>query len=103
MIAALAMVCVLSTHQPWVALVGFAGVGVGFANVVPLLFSAASRVPGIRAADGIAAVSAVAYLGFMAGPPLIGFLANVSSLTTALYLVVGFALALALSARRAGL
>jgi predicted MFS family arabinose efflux permease len=103
LVAALAMVCVLTTRQPWVALVGFALVGVGFANVVPLLFSAASRVPGTHAADGIAAVSAVAYLGFMAGPPLIGMLANVSSLTAALYLVVGFAVALALFARRAGL
>ena len=102
-VAALAMVCVLSTRRPWVALVGFALVGVGFANVVPLLFSAASRVPGTSAAHGIAAVSAVAYLGFMAGPPLIGMLAGVSSLTTALYLVVGFAVVLALSARRAGL
>lgn len=85
------------------ALAGFACVGVGFANVVPMLFSAASRAPGTHAADGIAAVSAVAYLGFMAGPPLIGMLANVSSLTSALYLVVGFAVALALFARRAGL
>ncbi len=102
-VAALAMVCVLTTQQPWVALFGFALVGVGFANVVPLLFSAASRVPGTRAADGIAAVSAVAYLGFMAGPPLIGMLAEVSSLRTALYLVVGFATALALLARRASL
>lgn len=102
-VAALAMVCVLSTRQPWVALIAFAGVGIGFANVVPLLFSAASRVPGTSAAHGIASVSAVAYLGFMAGPPLIGVLADASSLTAALYLVVGFAVALALSARRAGL
>jgi len=102
-VAALAMVCVLLTREPWVALIGFALVGVGFANVVPLLFSAASRIPGTPAADGIASVSAVAYLGFMAGPPLIGVLADVSSLTSALYLVVGFAVILALSARRAGL
>jgi len=103
LVAALAMVCVLLTRDPWVALVGFALVGVGFANVVPLLFSAASRIPGTPAAEGIAAVSAIAYLGFMTGPPLIGMLADVSSLTSALYLVVGFAVALALFARRAGL
>jgi hypothetical protein len=36
----------------------------------------------------------------MAGPPVIGFLAEVSSLTSALYLVVAFAAALALSAGR---
>ena len=93
----------LLARQPWVALVGFALVGVGFANVVPLLFSAAARVPGTSAAHGIASVSAVAYLGFMAGPPLIGLLAHGSSLRTALYVVVAFAIALALCAGRAKL
>ncbi|HZF83814.1 MAG TPA: hypothetical protein VE084_09945, partial [Burkholderiaceae bacterium] len=53
------------------------------------------------AARGIAAVSAAAYLGFMAGPPMIGFLARVSSLTAALSVVVVFAVALAMAAPRA--
>jgi hypothetical protein len=56
-------------------------------------------VPGVEPARGIAAVSAAAYLGFMAGPPVIGFLAEVSSLTAALYVVVAFAVALAASSR----
>jgi predicted MFS family arabinose efflux permease len=84
---------------PWLALIGFAGVGVGFANVVPILFGASARVPGVEPATGIAAVSAVAYLGFMAGPAVIGLLARASSLTAALYVVVVFAVALAASAR----
>ena len=100
-LAAAAMALVLLTDRPWLALVGFAGVGVGFANVVPILFSAAARVPGIDPARGIAAVSAAAYLGFMLGPPAIGLLARISSLTLALWLVVGFAAALAASARHA--
>jgi len=99
-LAAAAMALVLVARQPWLALVGFAGVGVGFANVVPILFSAAARVPGVDPARGIAAVSAAAYLGLMAGPPVIGFVARVSSLGWALWLVVGFAVALAMSARR---
>ncbi|MEP6722661.1 MAG: MFS transporter [Variovorax sp.] len=100
-LAAAAMALVLLTDRPWLALVGFAGVGVGFANVVPILFSAAARVPGVDPARGIAAVSAAAYLGFMLGPPAIGLLAKVSSLTLALWMVVGFAVALAASARHA--
>ena len=100
-LAAAAMALVLLTDRPWLALVGFAGVGVGFANVVPILFSAAARVPGIDPARGIAAVAAAAYLGFMLGPPAIGLLAKGSSLTLALWLVVGFAVALAASARHA--
>lgn len=101
LLAAGAMATVLLTDRPWLALVGFAGVGVGFANVVPILFAASARVPGVEPARGIAAVSALAYLGFMVGPPVIGFLAQASSLTHALYLVVAFATALALSARHA--
>ncbi|RZI77890.1 MAG: MFS transporter [Variovorax sp.] len=101
LLAAASMTVVLLTDKPWLALLGFAGVGVGFANVVPILFSAAARVPGVDPARGIAAVSAAAYLGFMAGPPVIGLLARVSSLTAALWLVVLFAVALALSARHA--
>ena len=101
LLAAAAMTLVLLTDSPWIALAGCAGVGVGFANVVPVLFAAAARVPGIEPARGIAAVSAAAYLGFMAGPPLIGLIARVSSLTLALGVVVLFALALAASARHA--
>ena len=98
-LAAAAMTLVLLTDLPWLALVGFAGVGVGFANVVPILFGASARVPGVEPASGIASVSAVAYLGFMAGPAVIGLLARASSLTAALYVVVIFAAALAASAR----
>jgi len=99
-LAAVSMTVVLLTASPWVALAGFAGVGIGFANVVPVLFASAARVPGVDAARGIAAVSAAAYLGFMAGPPVIGLLARVGSLTAALSVVVVFALALALAAPR---
>ncbi|RZL95438.1 MAG: MFS transporter [Variovorax sp.] len=101
LLAAASMALVLLTDKPWLALVGFAGVGIGFANVVPILFSAAARVPDVDPARGIAAVSAAAYLGFMAGPPVIGLLARVGSLTASLWLVVVFAVALALSARHA--
>lgn len=101
-LAAAAMALVLLTDLPWLALVGFAGVGIGFANVVPILFGASARVPGVEPAIGIAAVSAVAYLGFMAGPAVIGLLARASSLTAALYVVVVFAAALAASARFTG-
>ncbi|QOF79965.1 MFS transporter [Variovorax sp. 38R] len=102
LLAAAAMTLVLLTDLPWLALLGFAGVGVGFANVVPILFGASARVPGVAPANGIAAVSAIAYLGFMAGPAVIGLLARVSSLTAALYVVVAFAAALAASAKFTG-
>jgi len=100
-LGAAGMALALWVAHPIVALVGFALVGLGFANVVPVLFSAAAKVPGVTAAQGIAAVSSLGYLGFMAGPPLIGVIAERQSLTLGLVVVVAFAAVLALAAKRA--
>ncbi|MDB6001367.1 MAG: transporter [Rhizobacter sp.] len=95
LLAAAAMAVVLLAGHWAIALVGFALVGVGFANIVPVLFSAAGSMPGHNPAHAIAAVSSIGYMGFMCGPPLIGFVAQHTSLSTALWLVVGFACVLA--------
>jgi hypothetical protein len=87
--------------QPGVALLGFALVGLGLATVVPVLFSAATRVPGVTPAHGIAAVSSMGYFGMMAGPPVIGFIAQARSLTLGLLVVVVFAAAISGLSRRA--
>ena len=85
--------------QPVAALVGFACVGLGLANIVPVLFTAAGKTPGIAPGMGIAAVASVGYFGFLLGPPLIGFVARATSLTVGLGLV---ALLIALIALGAG-
>lgn len=100
-LAAIGMALALLVPQADVALIGFALVGLGLSNVVPVLFSAASKVPGVSAAHGIAAVSSLGYLGMMAGPPLIGMVAEHTSLTAGLGCVVVFALFMAVSAKRA--
>lgn len=100
-LAAAGMALALALPSPAVALAGFALVGLGLSNVVPVLFSAASQAPGVSPAHGIAAVSGVGYLGMMAGPPLIGLVAERSSLTAGLVVVVVFAAFMALSAQRA--
>jgi predicted MFS family arabinose efflux permease len=98
--AALAMAVVLLVGHPWVALIGFAVVGAGLACVAPILFNAAARVPGTSRAAAIAAATSIGYSGFMIGPPLIGFVAQASSLTWALGVIVLAAAALAVGARR---
>ena len=100
-LAAAGMVLVLAVPSAGFGLLGFALVGLGLSNVVPMLFSAASQVPGVSPAHGIAAVSGVGYLGMMAGPPLIGLIAEHSSLSTGLIVVVVFAIFMAASAKRA--
>jgi hypothetical protein len=74
--------------SPWAALLGFAGVGIGMANAIPILFGAAGRLPGIPAGIGIAAVSTAGYCGFLAGPPLIGIVGDYLGLSAGLALVV---------------
>lgn len=98
--AAAAMATVLLVQQPVVALLGFAVVGVGLANVVPVLFMAASRTPGVAPATAIATVSSLSYLGFLVGPPLVGGVAQLSNLGWGLGLVVVASLTLAWGTRR---
>ena len=67
--------------------VGFGLVGLGIANIIPVLFGAAARTPGIAAGRALSAVATTGYLGFLAGPPLIGAVAEVAGLTVGLALV----------------
>ena len=87
-VAAVAMAVVLISANPVVAFVGFALVGAGLAPVAPILFNAATRVPGVSRAAAIASVTSIGYSGFMIGPPLIGSIATATSLTMALGVVV---------------
>jgi len=98
-LSATAMAVVLLSANAWIALIGFALVGAGLAPVAPILFNAATRVPGVSRAAAIASVTSIGYSGFMVGPPLIGGIAQNSSLTAALGVVVLAAAMLALGAR----
>jgi HAD superfamily hydrolase (TIGR01509 family) len=82
-----------------VALAGFVAMGAGLGVVVPVLFRAAGSTPGVPAGVGVAAVSVIGWLGFLSGPPAIGFAAGVVGLRTALVIVVAATLGLALLAR----
>lgn len=95
---AIAMALVLISGSPWGSVVGYALVGAGLAMVVPILYGAASRVPGTTPAAAIAAVSCIGYCGFMVGPPLIGAIAQHLSLTAAMGVVVVAASTLAVFA-----
>jgi fucose permease len=98
-IAAVAMALVLLSANAWVAFAGFAIVGAGLAPIAPILFNAATRVPGASRAAAIASVTTIGYSGFLVGPPLIGGIATASSLTAALFVVVAMAALVAYGAR----
>jgi MFS family permease len=83
-LAALAMVVLLIAERTWVAMIGYAAIGVGLATAVPILYNAATRVPGVSRAAAIASVSSIGYMGFMIGPPIVGSIAHATSLTMAM-------------------
>jgi MFS family permease len=87
-IAAIGLGSALLIATPLAAVVGFAGVGLGLSNTVPVLFGAAGRMPGAQPGAAIAATASVGYVGFLVGPPLIGLVAQLSTLGTALGLLV---------------
>ncbi len=84
----------------WMSAIGFALVGVGAANVVPILFSDAARMPGVPAAIGIASVTTLGYAGHLMAPPLIGFVARSFGLPLALSLIGVAGLVIAAGALR---
>jgi predicted MFS family arabinose efflux permease len=99
----LPLVAMLLAGAPAAALAGMFAVGVGVANGVPVLFSAVGRRPDTPTAVGIAAVSSVGSLGFLAGPPVIGFAAQATSLPWALgSLALGAAVVFGLARRATG-
>ena len=87
-VAAVGLAAGLATASAPVALAGFTAMGAGLGVVVPILFRAAGSTPGISASIGVATVSTIGWLGFLAGPPAIGFAAGAVGLRTALGLVV---------------
>jgi len=88
---------VLSTHF-LLSACGFALIGIGAANVVPLLFGAASRIPGMGAGAGVAAVATLGYGGLLMAPPVLGYIASHSSVMVALGMLSLSGLVIAMSA-----
>jgi MFS family permease len=87
LIAALGLLAAIITTQPLVVLLGFAAVGLGVANVIPMAFSAAGKLSGLPPGVGIAGVATIGYAGFLAGPPMIGLVAEATSLRLSMLLV----------------
>ena len=80
--AGFVLVCAL----PWSAttLAGFVLIGVGASNIVPVLFSAAGRIPDTAPGVAIATATTLGYTGLLSGPAVIGVIARATSLPLAL-------------------
>jgi len=87
-LAAAGIALAASAHSLGWALVGFAAAGAGYSSIIPLVFAAGGRIEGVAEGSGVATVSGIGYLGFLAGPPAIGFISQLSSLRVGLALLV---------------
>ncbi len=104
LVAAVGLTIALLAGDPGISLGGFFLLGLGLASVVPTAFSAAGELAaqGGNAGTSIATVSALGWAGFVCGPPLIGHLANLTSLPQALLLIPILTLAIAAAIRFTG-
>ena len=87
LVATVGFTAALLLDRPLAAIVGFGCLGLGLASVVPAVFSAAGRLPGLHPGTAVATVSAFGWAGFVIGPPIIGRLAALTSLPIALALL----------------
>jgi fucose permease len=85
--AAIALATGLAAADQAAAVAAFAIVGLGVACVFPIVLGAAGRGEATRSGPAVAFVSVVGYTGFLAGPPLIGVIAEHTTLPWALGVV----------------
>ena len=83
------------------SLAGFVLVGLGAANLVPILFTAAGNQDAMPAGLAVSAISTIGYAGILAGPAAIGFVAHATSLSVA-FAGLGCALLLVAASARLG-
>lgn len=70
--------------SPWISIGAFGLAGFGMANLVPLLFSLAASRAGGEIEQATSSVFATGYLGFLIGPPLVGFISSRTTLPIAI-------------------
>ncbi len=100
-LAALGFFWVLFIPSTALAFFGFILIGLGCSNIVPVLFSAAGKQSSMPVGLAISAVVTLGYAGLLAGPALIGFVAQLTSLKIALVLVAVGTLFIAFKAKAA--
>ena len=81
------------------ALVGYALVGLGCSNIVPVFYSAVGRQKTMPENVAVPAITTLGYIGILMGPAGIGFVAHLSSLGAAFLIIALMLLGVALSGR----
>lgn len=81
-ISTIGLSIVLLFPIPSVTILGLFIVGLGLSSIVPIVYSLAGNMPGIKPGVGISMATTIGYTGFLVGPPIIGLLADSYGLRT---------------------
>nr|WP_294945679.1 MFS transporter [uncultured Mucilaginibacter sp.] len=85
----------------YTALIGFLFVGAGVSSVVPMVYSAAGKSKTMAPGVALAAVSTLGFMGFLIGPPIIGFIAGLASLRASFTLIAMMGICVAVVSTKA--
>jgi len=80
--------------------IAFMLVGLGVSSIVPTVYSAAGRHDKIPAGIALATVASVSFLGFLMGPPLIGYISEIAGLRYSFAVIGVFGLEISLLVSR---
>ena len=80
------------TTGVYLAIIGFSLSGIGFSVMVPELFRIGGKVEGIESSQGISFIAGSGYAGFLCAPPLLGQIADASSLVSCFWVLLFCAL-----------
>lgn len=79
-------------ERPFWALTGFGFVGLGLSVIVPELFRIGGKLQHVESSQGVSAISGSGFLGFLVGPVLLGFLAEMYTLKLSFFALLSFIL-----------
>lgn len=97
-VSALGILLAISVHVPFVALLGFAIAGAGMANIIPIFFKSAGANPNLPTRTAMAMITTCGYTGLLAGPAVIGFVAEHIGLSSAFILMAALSVLIAMKA-----
>ena len=99
-ISVLGLILLVKADELWLAFAGFVLIGLGVSVGFPLAVSATSSIDDKKEASYIAFLSLTALIGFLVGPPIIGFLTDATNLKTGLTILFpGLLLSMFMSSR----
>jgi MFS family permease len=87
----------------YTAMAGFLLVGAGVSSVVPMIYSAAGKSTTMSPGVSLAAVSTIGFVGFLVGPPVIGFIAGLATLRASFTFIAVMGTCVVVGATRAKL